>query len=716
MSIQQWFRTISTLSLAWGAFTSGASARGDDPQPPPSPGVVASGSSLAKALAEAWPDRPEWLDMYTDILQGSQLGPNDGWFRRALAQTRFGWEATRKRFDGDGDGRIARQEFPGTDADFARLDRDHDKALTKTDFDFSQHALTMSPGAMLFMRADRDGNGKVTRDEIDDFFNQCDSGNQEFLSLSDLQDAFRMPAARPVQSGARSGPSPETLIRGLFHQEIGSLQPGPALGESAPDFALKTVDGKEELTLSKLIGPRPVVLVFGNFTCGPFRAQAGNVEKLYRMYKDRATFLMIYVREAHPTDGWSMESNDRVGVSLAQPRSYEERVSVAETCGKRLGLGFPMLVDKIDDAVGARYSGMPSRLYLIDRQNKIAYKSGRGPFGFKPAELEHSLVLLLQEGTKSAGDHQARVSLLDDADAWRRLPRAKLGAGQPLPTWARALARALPRTTAAMLELDRLHRTQSPLGPALRGKMRWIAADANRCAYARVYAEADLRRAGVNEADICALAGDHSGLPEPERAALNFARQMTLEADKVTDAEVEYLKSAYDEKKLAAMVLLLAYANFQDRLLLALDVPVEPAGPLPALEVRFDNEKPAPPVPARNRPANRSAPPVPERVDDSDWLAFNIDDLKDFLETQKSYVGRIRVPAFDEVLKGLPASYPAPKNPIRIKWSLVCMGYQPELAIAWSACTRAFGEEAKQDRVFEESLFWVVTRTIHCFY
>ena len=44
------------------------------------------------------------------------------------------------------------------------------------------------------------------------------------------------------------------------------------------------------------------------------------------------------------------------------------------------------------------------------------------------------------------------------------------------------------------------------------------------------------------------------------------------------------------------------------------------------------------------------------------------------------------------------------------------MGYQPELAAAWSACTRAFGEEAKQDRVFEESLFWIVTRTIHCFY
>jgi hypothetical protein len=412
MRIVQWCRAISALGMAWAALASGGRAWADDPKPSGASGVVISRSSLAKALAEAWPDRPEWLDMYTDILQGSQLGPSDGWFRRAVAQSRFGWDAARKQYDRDNDGRIARKEFPGSDADFARLDRDHDGALSKTDFDFSPHALAMSPGAMLFMRADRDGNGKVTRDELEAFFKQCDSGHQEFLSLADLQEALPMPSARPPQSGARRGPTPETLVRGLFHQEIGSLQPGPALGESAPDFALKTVDGRDEVTLSKLIGPRPVVLVFGNFTCGPFRAQAGNVEKFYRMYKDRATFAMIYVREAHPTDGWSMESNDHVGVSLAQPKTYEERVSVATTCGKRLGLGFPMLVDTIDDAVGARYSGMPSRLYLIDRQRKIAYKSGRGPFGFKPAELEQSLILLLQEdeSARTAPGRQARVA------------------------------------------------------------------------------------------------------------------------------------------------------------------------------------------------------------------------------------------------------------------------------------------------------------------
>jgi hypothetical protein len=43
---------------------------------------------------------------------------------------------------------------------------------------------------------------------------------------------------------------------------------------------------------------------------------------------------------------------------------------------------------------------MPARLYVIDTEGKIAYKSGRGPFGFKPGEMEQALVLLLLSGGK----------------------------------------------------------------------------------------------------------------------------------------------------------------------------------------------------------------------------------------------------------------------------------------------------------------------------
>ncbi len=398
-----WKRVVFCLLASFPAILAAA----DEPNKPPASAAEArrrEAAEVAQALRESWPDHPEWVDMLTGILEEEPMGPEFGWFRTARTQTRFDWEATRRRYDRDGDGRVSRRECPAADADFARLDRNHDGALTPTDFDFPGSSLAPSPGSMLFARVDRDGNGKVTREELEAFFRASDSDGQGFLSLSDLQEALAPPSSPPAGSGR---PSKATLVRGLFRSEIGSLEPGPRLNDSAPDFTLKTNDGQGEVTLSKLIGSKPVVLVFGNFTCGPFRSQAGNIEKLHRRYKDRARFVMVYVREAHPTDGWRMESNDRVNVATAQPRSYDERVQVARTCGRLLGLGFPMLVDTIDDRAGDLYSGMPGRLYVIGRDGKIAFKSGRGPYLFKPAELEQSLILLLQEGQSPASHADA---------------------------------------------------------------------------------------------------------------------------------------------------------------------------------------------------------------------------------------------------------------------------------------------------------------------
>jgi Iodothyronine deiodinase/EF hand len=405
MMLRNLCKPLTSMAVIWGM---ASPAWSDEPRTPSAPPVTAGDREaveVAEAIRDSWPDRPEWVDMLADILESKSMGPDYGWFRTAVVQTRFDWGSTLKRFDKSGDGQIERKEFTGSDQAFARLDRDRNGRLTAVDFDFSSSALAATPGAMVFDRADKDGNGKITREEFDAFFRASDSGGQGFLSLADLNDAFAPPPRRA--SGGSGRPSKATLVRGLFRQEIGSLQPGPKLGDSAPDFRLKTNDGAAEITLSKLVGAKPVVLVFGNFTCGPFRSHSGNLEKLHSQYKDRANFVMVYVREAHPTDGWRMESNDRVDVATPQPKTYNERVEVARMCGRALGLGFPMLVDTIDDSVGARYSGMPGRLYLIDREGKVAFKSGRGPFLFKPAELEQSLILLLEEeGVKGS---QARA-------------------------------------------------------------------------------------------------------------------------------------------------------------------------------------------------------------------------------------------------------------------------------------------------------------------
>ena len=87
--------------------------------------------------------------------------------------------------------------------------------------------------------------------------------------------------------------------------------------------------------------------------------------------------------------------------------------------------------------------------------------------------------------TGTANASNGPVALLTDEECWKRLPATTSGGGQPLPSWAKAVAVQLPRTAAAMLELDHAQRTKSPIDPVLRAKMRWVIAHANRCALLR---------------------------------------------------------------------------------------------------------------------------------------------------------------------------------------------------------------------------------------
>jgi alkyl hydroperoxide reductase subunit AhpC len=251
----------------------------------------------------------------------------------------------------------------------------------------------------LFRKLNADGTGRLTREELLQFYAKASQG-KDHVSFDDFRDALLGGMSGGFQPG--DAPSPAVLIRGLFAGEIGSMYEGPKLNEPAPNFTLKTVDGKDSIQLAKLIGSKPVVLVFGNFTCGPFRSFYPDVDTVYQRHKSDADFLMVYVREAHPTDGWKMESNSRAGVTVKQPATFDDRVTVAGQFCKRIKPTMPVVVDELNDAVGHAYSGMPARLYIIDGQGKVAYKSGRGPFGFRVGEMEQALVMLLLDQQKPA--------------------------------------------------------------------------------------------------------------------------------------------------------------------------------------------------------------------------------------------------------------------------------------------------------------------------
>ena len=167
-----------------------------------------------------------------------------------------------------------------------------------------------------------------------------------------------------------------------------------AVGQAAPDFDLATRDGSSRVRLSSLRGGPPVVLVFGSYTCPPFRREMPAVRKVYAEYKERAAFYFVYIEEAHAHDVWPLVSNAKANIVFGTARDAGERVGVAGLCAKELKVEFPILVDDMQNGAADLYTAWPTRMYVVDANGKIAYKSRPGPFGFEAAGLGEALARL----------------------------------------------------------------------------------------------------------------------------------------------------------------------------------------------------------------------------------------------------------------------------------------------------------------------------------
>ena len=103
------------------------------------------------------------------------------------------------------------------------------------------------------------------------------------------------------------------------------------------------------------------------------------MESLYQKYGNDIEFFIVYIREVHPN------------AKHPQPIKMAERVSNAKEMCKELKLTIPTLIDGMENKVSIAYAGFPDRLYLIGTDGKIAFKGARGPFGFRPPDLEEAI-------------------------------------------------------------------------------------------------------------------------------------------------------------------------------------------------------------------------------------------------------------------------------------------------------------------------------------
>ncbi|HUG89305.1 MAG TPA: hypothetical protein VML55_00630 [Planctomycetaceae bacterium] len=228
----------------------------DEPVAAPRPGPTAD--ELLSKLPEA--QRTPDAEAMVRAIAAGEMGPGVGWF--GGGESRFGWEWLRSRYDADGDGAITAEEFSGPEGFFDRLDRDRSGRIEQDDFDWSDSSPYMrqlSQARQLFGRLDESSDGRIDRDEWLAAFDRLGGG--DVISTPESLHALLFP---PRGSGER--PSADLLLAGLVSGEIGSHQPGPAVGDPGPDFELRTHDGQQVIRLTEFRDQKPAVLIFGSFT------------------------------------------------------------------------------------------------------------------------------------------------------------------------------------------------------------------------------------------------------------------------------------------------------------------------------------------------------------------------------------------------------------------------------------------------------------------
>ena len=134
-----------------------------------------------------------------------------------------------------------------------------------------------------------------------------------------------------------------------------------------------------------------------------------SIQRLYEQYQKDVQFLSIYIREAHPIDGWWLGRRltrgviskrfPKVSMDHYDPKTIEERQAVAAESQAALQYSVPTYVDGINDVVNNAYATWPTRLYLVGVDGRVVFASKLGPLYSRPAKLKAAIEKYLRQNS-----------------------------------------------------------------------------------------------------------------------------------------------------------------------------------------------------------------------------------------------------------------------------------------------------------------------------
>lgn len=152
---------------------------------------------------------------------------------------------------------------------------------------------------------------------------------------------------------------------------------GSKEGEPAPDFKAYTLDGRE-VQLSDYFG-NPIVIETGSVTCPIYVGEIDEMQKIAAKFPE-VTFLVLYVREAHP------------GEKIGPHTSLKEKINCAKRIKEKYEENREILVDETDGTAHKIYGLFPDSVYVIDREGIIAWRTQWN----RTRELEENMTRLMR--------------------------------------------------------------------------------------------------------------------------------------------------------------------------------------------------------------------------------------------------------------------------------------------------------------------------------
>ena len=98
------------------------------------------------------------------------------------------------------------------------------------------------------------------------------------------------------------------MYKAIMDGIINELLKKVSLLSEAQNSVLMTIDGHRLLNILDMArGSRPLVLNFGSRSCPVFMERMAEFTQMVKDFSDVADFLIVYIEEAHPTDGWAFK-------------------------------------------------------------------------------------------------------------------------------------------------------------------------------------------------------------------------------------------------------------------------------------------------------------------------------------------------------------------------------------------------------------------------